>query len=994
MDIVRINLYNPKHMRRAIWTALLAMPLMMNATKNPITSSDQAEIIPRTQIVNFNSSEQQRLAQNASWQNFKTEHASWNAAFNEMNGLPHRAYGTAIPVAGESLEAKAINFIQNELGDFNIPTQELFLISTPTTSKHEYANYVQYHEGLEVINSRLMLKFHANGIVAYGCDVYPNLDLNTTPIIDESEALGTAMDGIQIEILDSQMSSELKILILPEAVQSAHLCYEIYVNAVGDDMVPSKYKCLVDAHSGQLIYRLDEVKSINKCPKCKKGREIMTMGMADVDMHISAELYESSVINPTSTESLPNLKVTIGGTDYYTDLDGNLSIAETGSFEANFSLEGLWGQVNTNDVIPTFNMQIPDGSSEVTFDGSADIKELSAYHSVNAIHDHMKAFMPNFTGLDYPMPTNIDVAGNCNAFYDGEINFFDAGGGCNATSLIADVVYHEYGHGINDIYYDDNGMTFNNGAMHEGYADLWAISLTDNPHLGQGFFDDTENGIRRYDINPKVYPQDLVGEVHADGEIICGAWYDTHLLMGADWDTTMELFINTYAGFQAEGMNGTEGTVFFDILLDALQEDDDNGDLEDGTPNDLAIIEGFAIHGIYLLSGAEIIHDNPLTLSAENDLLIDADVLIQFPFGIYLQDVVLYHKINDAVEWSAVSMTNTEGDTYQANLGPQETGTVIAYYIGLIDTYNNLTRIDPIGANAMDPTLPHFTIVGMEKVMEHNGDFTEDFGEWQTGNATDLATAGIWELNIPIGSYGFFGDPTTIVAPNFDHTGEELAFITGQANSPDGSIYDTDVDDGGTTLTSQVIDLSSFSQPVFSYWRWLAHAPVGDPNFAWSMDVSSDAGESWVSVEKTITQDRQYRRNVFRVADYIEVTDQFQMRFIADDPIFEGPGALVEAALDDIYLWDEIATSVGELALSQFSIFPNPANEQVTLVTSVEPGDIDYVRIIDAQGRIVVEILAIANNKVSIDLSSLSNGVYNIILSSSSGVTSKMLIIE
>ena len=378
--------------------------------------------------------------------------------------------------------------------------------------------------------------------------------------------------------------------------------------------------------------------------------------------------------------------------------------------------------------------------------------------------------------------------------------------------------------------------------------------------------------------------------------------------MGADWDSSMELLINTYAGFQAEGMNGTEGTVFFDILLDALQEDDDNGDLEDGTPNDLAIIEGFAIHGIYLLSGAEIIHDNPLTLSAENDLLIDADVLIQFPFGIYLQDVVLYHKINGAVEWSAVSMTNTEGDTYQANLGPQETGTVIAYYIGLIDTYNNLTRIDPIGANAMDPTLPHFTIVGMEKVMEHNGDFTEDFGEWQTGNATDLATAGIWELNIPIGSYGFFGDPTTIVAPNFDHTGEELAFITGQANSPDGSIYDTDVDDGGTTLTSQVIDLSSFSQPVFSYWRWLAHAPVGDPNFAWSMDVSPDAGESWVSVEKTITQDRQYRRNVFRVADYIEVTDQFQMRFIADDPIFEGPGALVEAALDDFFLWDEIAT--------------------------------------------------------------------------------------
>jgi hypothetical protein len=49
---------------------------------------------------------------------------------------------------------------------------------------------------------------------------------------------------------------------------------------------------------------------------------------------------------------------------------------------------------------------------------------------------------------------------------------------------------HEYGHGINyDLYAalgDPGGM--NNGAMHEGYADLWGITVTDNPIMGQGFF--------------------------------------------------------------------------------------------------------------------------------------------------------------------------------------------------------------------------------------------------------------------------------------------------------------------------------------------------------------------------------------------------------------------------------------------------------------------------------------------------------------------------
>ena len=58
------------------------------------------------------------------------------------------------------------------------------------------------------------------------------------------------------------------------------------------------------------------------------------------------------------------------------------------------------------------------------------------------------------------------------------------------------------------------------------------MSLGDIAEIGKGFYTDNQDGIRRYDIDPKVYPEDIVGEVHADGEIICGAWYDTHLLLG------------------------------------------------------------------------------------------------------------------------------------------------------------------------------------------------------------------------------------------------------------------------------------------------------------------------------------------------------------------------------------------------------------------------------------------------------------------------------
>ena len=46
-----------------------------------------------------------------------------------------------------------------------------------------------------------------------------------------------------------------------------------------------------------------------------------------------------------------------------------------------------------------------------------------------------------------------------------------------------------------------------------------------------------------------------------------------------------------------------------------------------------------------------------------------------------------------------------------------------------------------------------------------------------------------------------------------------------------------------------------------------------------------------------------------RVKDYVTVTDNFQIRFIASDSIRNGlyldGGSLVEAAVDDIYLYDQ-----------------------------------------------------------------------------------------
>jgi hypothetical protein len=635
-------------------------------------------------------------------------------------------------------------------------------------------------------------------------------------------------------------------------------------------------------------------------------------------------------------------------------------------------------------------VQFADGYNDLDFSDLGNKKERSAYRSVSLIHDHMKSLMPDFSDLDWSLPTNIDVAGECNAFYDGQsVNFYDLGGGCNPTSLIADVVWHEYGHGINDYFYSSLGANFNNGAMGEGYADLWAMSLGDIAEIGKGFYTDNENGIRVYDEDPKVYPEDLVGEVHADGEIICGAWYDTHLLMGGDWNTTMALFVDAYAGLQATTPNGSEGQAFTDVLLDVLQADDDDGDLSNGTPNDLAIVEGFDIHGISVFSYAEIDHSPEEFATAGTSIEIEAESFIVFPYNLYFDAVNLWYRTEVGGDWMQVAMDNPNGNSvFTAEIPAQEAGSVIAYYMGITDDFGGLSAVTPFAAaNASYPNLPHYVLVGVEPVMINDSDEYSDFGSWTTGlPGQDNATTGIWEEAIPVGSYAEAGDPSTIVAPTQDHTVgfAGYAFVTGLNPGVNAGIGANDVDAGKTTLLSPVIDLTPFANPVMAYWRWYVNAPPTGANPAsdwWQVEISNDGGQTWQFLENTLQQDVSWRRNAFRVADIIEPTSEFQMRFIASDSTTLGEyldgGSLIEAAVDDIILYDLASVqNVLEAAENTVFIFPNPTRDFAEM-RGWMPGS--TVRLMETASGRLVRSWRMDDLNMRVDLRGLAAGHYQFV---------------
>ena len=946
-------------------------------------------------------SHQAQLRLNSGWNDWNSTTNGWMTQMSDRTGLPHRAWGAGLEFVGEAIESKHLNFIETVLPIFNIPLDQISGDLNPNRSpKHQRIFQTQEVEGYQVLLSSLQTKWRDGKLVLWGLDWWADAQVPEGDLLDENQILEHALAGIDFENFDVEWG---EFAILPDSYAEGEFRLVKVLNVKGKvDGLIRDYLTWVDAITGQVWYRQNKIvhhlgkKTVVPMgfikPGVKKDRKIYDVKPSFQPPVISGQTnamaHAMYPYEAAEELAMPHLRLSLDGDTYYSDENGGFVTNINQSLNnVPVSLEGRWCTIYTNGITPSGNLNFDNGYNTLNIPGNT--KEASAYRSTTLIHDHMSEWLPDFDDLDFSLTTNIDVDGECNAFFDGNsINFFDTGGGCNPTSLIADVVYHEYGHGINSYFYNSLGAGFYNGAMHEGYADFWAMSLGDIAEIGKGFYTDNNDGIRRYDIDPKVYPEDIVAEVHADGEIIAGAWYDTHLLMGGDWDSTLELFVDAYPGLQATAADGDEGQAFTDVLLDALQADDDDGDLMNGTPNAAAIIEGFDIHGISLFSYAEVYHDPVDFVEAETSIEIDADVEIVFPYNVYFDAVVLSYRTGPNQSWAQTTMDQS-GDSFTALIDGLPAGTVVEYYIHIQDVFGGISGVTPIASNYdSNANLPYYTIVGCYPYLINDSDDYADFGYWELGMPGDNATTGQWEETIPVGSYSELGNPATVCAPPMDNTVGfgGYCFLTGVSPGPDGGIGENDVDAGHTTLQSPVIDLTDYENPVLEYWRWYVNAPSSGANPAtdwWQVEISSDGGSNWQYLENTSQQDISWRKKAFNLSDHVDLTDEFVMRFIASDSTTIGEyldgGSLIEAALDDIILYDVIDPNhdnTNDLDASvSLLLMPNPASDLVRIENMLEQTPI---RIYNSNGSLVYEGTSDSNGILSLDVSSWAQGVYSV----------------
>jgi len=332
-----------------------------------------------------------------------------------------------------------------------------------------------------------------------------------------------------------------------------------------------------------------------------------------------------------------------GGPTQYTDDFGLLECSTLGS-TVQTTLNGLYFTIadqcgailesTTCDdpldlgVAAGINCSVAPGASA----GNTDAAR-SAYYSLNRVNQKGRFWHGPNAWLEGKVTCRSNVNSTCNASWGGQINMYRAGNGCGNTSQIQGVVVHEWGHG-----YDQNdGGGYDNPS--EAYADVVAIFEARESCVGHGFFNDgrtcsgygdtclTCTGIRDMDwaartqntpATPANFTQPNCGggggpcgrEVHCESYVPSEAIFDVATrdlpASGLDPDTSWQLaerlWYQSRPGSGGDMINcslpnadscGT-GTWFQQMRV----QDDDDGNLANGTPHAAALYAAFARHGI------------------------------------------------------------------------------------------------------------------------------------------------------------------------------------------------------------------------------------------------------------------------------------------------------------------------------------------------------------------------------------------------------------
>jgi Zn-dependent metalloprotease len=210
-----------------------------------------------------------------------------------------------------------------------------------------------------------------------------------------------------------------------------------------------------------------------------------------------------------------------------TNLDGSGFLH--GSFATIIDPRGQQARSRTND----FNYNRANDFFE----------QVMSYYSITEAEKYIQSLGFNDVNNE---PQDVTTTGfkDDNSFYDPEVDGITFGTGGVDDAEDAEVIWHEYGHAIQDAQVPGFGTTIEAGSIGEGFGDWWAMIMSAPVQRDTAttplaciadwdsvsYTDTTPHCLRRTDENLTV--ADFNGEVHHDGQVWSRALFDIFRALG------------------------------------------------------------------------------------------------------------------------------------------------------------------------------------------------------------------------------------------------------------------------------------------------------------------------------------------------------------------------------------------------------------------------------------------------------------------------------
>lgn len=219
--------------------------------------------------------------------------------------------------------------------------------------------------------------------------------------------------------------------------------------------------------------------------------------------------------------------------------DSRVATSDLFDFDASKTLSGTYFTIKNN---------LPDGNAAPTGPGAYDFlfsDPANVHFDEVMVYYHLSRIAEFFRNLGYAEHTKSMMAyvhvadpltGKANydnayfSPYDGAF-YFGHGEIFNDLAKEDAVIYHEYAHSV--VHAAQPYMSSEEaGALHEGYADYFAGSLSSDPKIGEFVVERVMKEFLRDLRNQKTYADMTATDVHADGEIWGGTCWDIYEGLG------------------------------------------------------------------------------------------------------------------------------------------------------------------------------------------------------------------------------------------------------------------------------------------------------------------------------------------------------------------------------------------------------------------------------------------------------------------------------